>query len=113
MEERNWLHFRQSRNTPTSTITAKTAVTTGQTRAVIDRAPDMPSSAKLTTGLAPPPVVTVETGRAAVRPTCVARAAATPSGTVRPGLTSNAVAEAKANTPPTTGATTVPITCST
>src|SRR5215210_6195670 len=63
MRERNRLHFRQSRNTPTSTTTARTAVTTGHTRAVIDRAPETPSSAKLTRGLAPPPVVTVETGR--------------------------------------------------
>jgi hypothetical protein len=53
-------------------------VTTGQNTAVTDRTPETPSSTKLTTGFPPPPVAAVESGRAAARPACVARATANP-----------------------------------
>jgi hypothetical protein len=46
----------------------QTAVITGQTSAVTERAPETPSSARLRTGFPPPPVVTVETGRPFDRP---------------------------------------------
>ena len=50
-------------------------MTTGHNTAVTERTPETPSSARLTAGFPPPPVVAVERGRAAVRPACVARAA--------------------------------------
>lgn len=61
--------IRKSKKTPTRTTTARTAVTTGQTNAVIEMAPETPSSAKVATGLPPPLVVAVDIGRAAVRST--------------------------------------------
>ena len=88
-------------------------MTTGQNTAVTERTPETPSSARLTAGFPPPPVVAVERGRAAVRPACVASAATIPIPAASPGSRSNALADASASIPPAIGAIARPIAWST
>jgi hypothetical protein len=87
--------------------------TTGQITAVNDSTPDRPSSPRLSAGFATPAVVAVETGRAAVRPACVASAATIPSTPATAGSMLTAWAVPSATRPPATGAMASPITCST